>query len=210
MPILSTDEMDRANRFHFERDKNRFIAARVILRRILGSYLETDPQEIQFGYTSHGKPVLASHSYPNPLSFNLSHSGAFALFAITPCRSIGIDMELVRHDIDVLGIARRFFSKTEISSIEQAHKSKLHETFFQYWTRKEAFLKAIGKGISFLMEKVDVSLTNGNGELTITLPGAQDEDVNWYVQDLFPANGYTASIVIEGNHCTLKYFQYSI
>src|SRR5215218_2785116 len=140
---LSADEVARAGRFRFERDRKRFITARGMLRQLLGCYLREDPHKLQFDYTPYGKPILASTSNYHHLSFNLSHSGEFALYAVTRGRSIGVDIERIRNDIAVEQIAQRFFSPGEISAIERIHKNR-HEVFFQYWTRKEAFLKAIG------------------------------------------------------------------
>lgn len=208
--ILSADELERARRFHFERDQNRFITARGILRQILCCYLVKNPYSLRFEYTTKGKPVLAMAYDSDALSFNLSHSNASALYAVTLHRNIGIDIEHIRDDVAIEEIARRFFSKTEISSLERTHKNKVHELFFQYWTRKEAFLKAKGEGFSFPMEKVDVSLISGRVLSPITLPGEESESMRWYVQDLFPARGYAAAIAVEGGDCDLSYLHYSI
>ena len=208
--ILSTDELERAGRFRFERDQKRFIVARGILRKILGRYLEMNPHKLRFEYTSHGKPVLATNSGYDTLRFNLSHSGAFALYAVTRGRNIGIDIERVRDDIDVEQIARRYFSQGEISSLERIHKNKRSGVFFQYWTRKEAFIKATGEGISFPMEQCDVSLISGRGLSPITLPGDNRESSYWYGQDLFPGRGYAAAIAVDGGDWDLSCWHYSV
>lgn len=167
--ILSADELLRATRFRFERDQKRFIAARGMLRKILGHYLGRSPHNLRFEYTSYGKPILAAGSGDDTLRFNLSHSDAFAIYAVTRGRNIGIDIERVRDDVAVEQIAQRFFSQGEISSLERIHKNTRSEVFFQYWTRKEAFIKATGKGVSFPMEQCDVSLISGRGLSPITL-----------------------------------------
>ena len=208
--ILSTDELERAGRFHFEKDQKRFIVARGILRKILGRYLEIKPNKLRFEYTSHGKPVLATNSGYDTLRFNLSHSDAFALYAVTRDRNIGIDIERVRDDIDVEQIARRYFSQNEISSLERIHKNKRSEGFFKYWTRKEAFIKATGQGISFPMEQCDVTLISGKDLSPITLPGDKREGSCWYGQDLFPGCGYAAAIVVEGGDWDLSCWHYSV
>lgn len=208
MGTLSADELERAGRFRFEPDKKRFIAARGILRNILGRYRNTDPGKIRFGYTPAGKPELVSGS--GALHFNLSHSGAFALYAIALHRAVGIDIELIRYDMEVEEIARKFFSENEIGALRQAPESRLHDVFFQYWTRKEAFVKAIGKGIVFPMHEVDVSLANGTDLSPVAWPGDQKENTGWYVQDLFPAANYRAAVAVEGKPCEVICLRYSI
>ena len=208
--FLSADELARAGRFHFERDQKRFIAARGILRQILGRYLGKKPNELRFEYTPYGKPVLATNGGYETLSFNLSHSDAFALFAVTRGRNIGIDIECVRHDVAVGQISQRFFSQHEISSLERVDKDKRTELFFQYWTRKEAFLKAMGEGISFPMERCDVSFFSGKVLSPITLHGDIPRSPCWYGQDLFPGSGYAAAIAIEGPEWDLSCWHYSV
>lgn len=207
---LSVDEVERANRYHFEKDKNRFIAARGILRNILRNYVGMNADKIQFEYAPNGKPLLQNNPGSATVSFNLSHSGAFALYAVTLHRRVGIDIEKIRQDVDVPEIARRFFSEAENSSLEQTPKNRLHELFFQYWTRKEAFLKAIGAGISFPMEKVEVSAGNGSSLTAIALPSDDKENTCWDLHDLFPVAGYAAAVAIERGQCDLSLFHYAI
>jgi len=154
--------------------------------------------------------VLSTNPGCDTISFNLSHSGSFALYAITPDRNIGIDVERVRGDIDVDQIARRYFSQGEISSLERVHKNKRNTLFFQYWTRKEAFTKATGQGISFPMEQCDVSLIRGRTLSPITVLGDNRESPHWYGQDLFPGQGYVAAIAVDGGPCDLSCWHYSV
>lgn len=210
LEILSADELERVGRLRFERDQKRFIVARGILRKILGRYVKINPRNLCFEYTAHGKPVLATNAGYDTLRFNLSHSDAFALYAVTRDRNIGIDIERVRYDIDVEQIARGYFSQDEIRSLKRIHKNKRCEVFFKYWTRKEAFIKATGQGISFPMEQCDVSLISGGGLSPITLPNDNREDPCWYGQDLFPGPGYAAAIAVEGGDWDLSCWQYSL
>ena len=208
--ILSADELERAGRLYFERDQRRFIATRAILRKILSRYLGVQPHDLGFEYTANGKPVLSTNPGCHAISFNLSHSGSFALYAITRDRNIGIDVERVRGGIDVEQIARRYFSPGEISSLEKVHKNKRYALFFQYWTRKEAFTKATGQGISFPMEHCDVSLIRGRTLSPITVLGDNRESSYWYGQDLFPGHGYAAAIAVEGDSYDLSCWHYSV
>ncbi len=207
---LSVDELARAGRFHFERDKRRFIAARGMLRRILGHYLGENPNDIRFEYTSYGKPSLVTDSGNDNLCFNLSHSGAFALYAITRIKKIGIDIERIRDDVKIEEIAHKFFSQGEISLLGKINKNKRTELFFQYWTRKEAILKARGEGISFPMEQCDVSSISGSGLSSVTLKENNIENQYWYVQDIFPGNDYAAAIAIEGGDWDLSCWDYAV
>jgi 4'-phosphopantetheinyl transferase len=208
--ILSADELDRAKRFHFEQDRNRFITTRGILRRILGKYLGEQPYNLKFEYTAKGKPVLSTDYDSHTLRFNISHSYVFALYAVTLCRNVGIDIERIREDVAIWEIAKKFFSQGEISSLEKTHENRVHELFFQFWTRKESILKAKGEGISFPMEKVDVTLIGEKILSPFTLPGDEDENMYWFVKDLFPAPGYAAAVAVEGCDCDLSYLHYSV
>ncbi|MDN3658648.1 4'-phosphopantetheinyl transferase superfamily protein [Ferruginibacter paludis] len=207
--LLSTDERERAGRFRFERDQKRFIAARGMLRQILGYYLGIPPQELRFKYTSHGKPFLVTNAGYDTLQFNLSHSDAVALLAITPDRDIGIDIERIRCDVAVGQIANSFFSSNEIISLERIDDDQRSGVFFQYWTRKEAILKAVGEGVLARMQQFDVSLISERVLLPHVLAGDKRESSDWHVQDLCPGRGYVAAIAVEGSDCDLSCWQYS-
>ena len=202
---LSADELSRASRFRFEKDQRRFIGARGILRQILGAYLQKLPHSLQFLYGTNGKPVLANN---DTFQFNLSHSENMVLYAITHNRNIGIDLERIREDVAIEQISSRFFSEAEIVSMQQLTESKRNELFFQYWTRKEALIKATGVGLSVPIETFDVSGVNGSILSPIPLPGDHGEKPQWYLQDLLPGPGYTAAIVVEGGDYGFSYWEY--
>jgi 4'-phosphopantetheinyl transferase len=208
--FLSGNELVRAARFHFERDQKRFIVARGILRKILGCYLNKHPGKICFEYSSHGKPMLARNPNDDSICFNLSHSGSLALYAVTLRKKIGIDIESIRDDVSVGQVAQQFFSQNEISSLEKIDINKRSGLFFQYWTRKEAFLKARGEGISFPMEQCDVSLISGGVLSPVTVQDNNREISSLYIQDLFPGNGYAAAIAIEDSDCNISCLHYSL
>lgn len=208
--FLSTDEHERARRFHFEKDQRRFIVARGILRKILGDYLGVNPIDICFEYNQFGKPILAPVFDNDNVCFNISHSDAYALYAINRGKKIGIDIERVRGEVAFMEIAQKFFSKNEINSLESINKNKRAELFFQYWTRKEAFVKAIGEGVSFPMEKYDVSLINGSVLSPVTLQENNRESPSFYIQDLFPGNDYAAAIAVEGSDWVFLCREYTV
>src|SRR5258708_18312489 len=140
--VLSSDEAVRAARFHFPRDRQRFMASRALLRTILASYLTIDPTGVSFSYSSKDKPCLGPAHAGSDVRFNVSHSGGIALFAFTRHFDIGIDVEQVRHDFDLDAIARRFFSAHEQSQLAALPADGKVEGFFRCGTRKEAYIKA--------------------------------------------------------------------
>ncbi|HLF66950.1 MAG TPA: 4'-phosphopantetheinyl transferase superfamily protein, partial [Gammaproteobacteria bacterium] len=145
--FLADDEHARAGRFHFERDRKRFTVGRGVLRLILSRYLKISPAEMQFGYGAQGKPCLADPS-GNGLQFNLSHSHELALYAFTYHRQIGIDVEYLRPMPDLEAIAARFFAAQETETLLNLPTTQQVEGFFNCWTRKESYIKAIGQGLT--------------------------------------------------------------
>lgn len=210
LSLLSADEVARAARFHFVKDQSRFIAARGILRKILGQYLGQAPQQLRFSYSPYGKPQLLTEAGHEALRFNLSHSGSFALCALSYGRDIGIDMERIRADLAVDQMIRRFFAPAEIRLLEQMEENTRLEAFFQYWTRKEAVLKALGEGVSFPMEQCDVSSIGGAVFLQIALGNQSADPRVWQVQDLMLEAGYASAIAVEGGVGSLSclYFRF--
>ena len=208
LSFLSDDEAARAGRFHFEKDRKRFIAARGILRKILGSYLNMPPGKICFEHSAHGKPMLAPGHSNDRICFNLSHSGSLALYAVTRNKNIGIDIESIRNDVSPEQVAQQFFSQNEISSLEKVDISKRSELFFQYWTRKEALVKAMGEGVSFPLEQIDVSKVDGKALSPIRLLNTGTDVSDWHIQDLFPAEGYTAAFAVKESDLAISYWDY--
>jgi 4'-phosphopantetheinyl transferase len=137
--VLSTDERERTSRFHFDQDRKRFILCRAWLRCILGELLEIPPQAVAFRLGSHGKPAV-----DGPWEFNLSHSGMWALCAAVRGLPVGADIEVLRELADAADLAKRFFAPTEARMVH-ASNPRAH-AFFTVWTRKEAFVKAVGTG----------------------------------------------------------------
>ena len=207
---LSTDELLRAEKFYFEKDQNRFIMARGILRIILAGYLGMKPHEIRFEYTPFGKPQVAEKNDNESIHFNLSQSENVVLYAITLNRNIGIDVERIKDSIDVVQVANRFFSPGEINALKRCNRENLAEIFFQYWTRKEALIKAMGKGVSFPLEQIDVTLINGKTLSPIKIITSINDDSDWHIQDLFPAAGYKAAIAVEKRDLDISYWDYKL
>lgn len=195
---LAPDELSRANRFRFEKDRRRYIAARGALRRILSRYLDVDPAQLGFSYTDYGKPALIPPSQLQTLNFNLSHSHQLALIAITDQRQVGIDIEHVRPVPDLGHLAQRFFSAQENAALEALPEEEKLRGFFNCWTRKEAYIKARGQGLSAPLGQFDVSLTPREPARLLNVRGDPQEATRWSLLDLTPAPGYVAALAVEG------------
>ena len=202
---LDTDEASRASRFHFEKDRSHFIAARGRLRTILGKYLNLDPKTLRFGYGRQGKPFL----FDNPdLRFNLSHSAGMALIAVTLNREIGIDLERIRPEFASETIAEKFFSAQETASLRALPAEVQPEAFFNCWTRKEAYLKARSDGLSFPLDQFSVSLIPGEPAALLSFVSESDEITRWSVIHLNPGSGYVGALLVEGHGLQLRTFQF--
>lgn len=203
LKTLSSDEIERANRFHFERDKNRFIIARGTLRKILSRYLNIEPNKLQFTYSDRGKPYLKN----TPILFNISHSQDLALYAITETNLIGIDLEYIRPMNDAEGLAKRFFSPQEYKLMIQLPPEQQQETFFKIWTCKEAYLKATGDGLAGGLEKVEVCLTPEKPIQFFSINGDIEEASHWYLHQFVPQPNYIAAVAVPGKVQNLNFWQ---
>ncbi|MFM6064502.1 MAG: 4'-phosphopantetheinyl transferase family protein [Microcystis aeruginosa] len=188
--LLSEDEIIRANRYHFPQHKRRFLVARGCLREILGSYLTISPEKIEFIYSERGKPSI-NHQF----QFNLSHSEEMAICGLTLTARIGVDLEKMRQMKDLDSLTKRFFCAREHELVEKsAEKEKL---FFQLWTAKEAYLKALGTGISGGLDRVEVGLN------PLKLDNVAGE---WQLWTAAIGDNYRATVVIEGSDRVIKTF----
>ena len=205
--LLSPDEQARAARFHFEQDRHRFIAGRGLLRTLLSRYLAIPPPQIQFNYGPQGKPELKGLPPAAPqVTFNLSHSQGFALYAVTCDRPIGIDVEQIR-PTEVLQLAQRFFARREYDAIAALEPPQQQRAFFQYWTCKEAYLKAIGAGLGGLS---DVEIAWG-GDRSVTLvspPVPAPGGLHWVLEQLHPDPNFAAALAVAGPLEQVSCFDY--
>jgi len=202
--LLSEDEVERASRFRFARDRRHFIAARATLRQILGAYQDRPPEALQFAYSAYGKPELDLDSGQAGLHFNLSHAGGIGLYSVTRHRKVGVDIEYMRPDLAIEPISRSFFSRREREALESLPTGERRRLFFSFWTRKEAFLKALGMGFSFPPEKIDVSEFTDGGLSPVSIPKSLEGKCRWYGMDVMLDPGYAAAVVAEGNTWHIK------
>ncbi|MFN2491845.1 MAG: 4'-phosphopantetheinyl transferase superfamily protein [Pyrinomonadaceae bacterium] len=202
-PVLSEDELTRAHRFDFAKDRHHYIAARGILRKLLAAYLGSDAAELKFSYADKGKPFLNAVSR-RTVNFNLAHSHGRAVYAFSSGRELGVDIEFLREDLAEEKIAERFFSPSEVTVLREVPKELRNQAFFNCWTRKEAYIKARGEGLSMPLDEFDVSLTPGEPAALLKNHKDERELLRWSMQSLPIAPGYVAALVVEGHNWRLK------
>jgi len=192
--ILSDDELVRANKFHFDIDKDRYICSRGLLRILLGIYTDIPSNQINFTFNEYGKPYLLSDQNNNDLHFNLSHSKNFMSVGFVKNALIGMDVELMKPFKDHLEIAKRFFSANEFEQLISFPAEKLLNGFYSCWTAKESVIKLSGEGLSYPLKDFDVQLKDLNvGESSRYKVSLKNRDENLFVEvfriqnDLFGA-----------------------
>lgn len=193
--LLSEDERDRAGRYAFERDWRRFVVARGRLRELLAERLDTRPELVELTYGKRGKPALASPLSHGALHFNVAHSGELAVYAFSKSGEVGVDVEALRTLPDADEVAARFFSPREREAYRALDPCHKRMGFFNCWTRKEAFLKALGDGLYHPLDSFDVSLTPGEPARILRVADAPGEESGWTLESLIPAPGYVAAVV---------------
>jgi 4'-phosphopantetheinyl transferase len=201
---LSPDELQRAAAFRFARDRTRFILRRGVLRALLGRYLALHPKRIVFEYGAAGKPALAAAHGEHGLIFNVSHSEDLAVYAIAAGRAVGVDVESVRPLIEADAIARRYFSPAEAAALNNIPDPALRlEAFFNCWTRKEAYIKATGEGLSRPLDSFDVSLAPEEPARLLKTTAAGGAGA-WSLCHLSPAPGFAGAVAAAGRSWRLR------
>jgi 4'-phosphopantetheinyl transferase len=207
--LLSVDERRKAERFRFEKDRRHFIVRRGILKVVLGHYIGIEPSQIQFCYGKNGKPVLADKCGGGTVRFNLSHSEDISLYAFTRDHEIGVDIEHIRDILEMEQIAERFFSTREKAAFRALPESNRKEAFFRWWTCKEAFIKATGDGLSWPLDRFDVSLITGESASLLRIEGDRKAASRWSVQEVETAIGFAGAVAMEGQIGRISYRQWS-
>ena len=200
--ILSEEEYNRANSYISETIRRRYIVSHGFLRIILGAYLNQDPSEVRIVSGPYGKPCLEEGQ--ETIQFSMSHSEEQALFAFAQKSRIGIDLEKIREIPNMEQIVKRYFSERENDEFFQLSPRDRPIGFFNGWTRKEAFVKAIGRGMTFPLRKIEVSLSpNVRAEL-LNAEGYPESMLGWSLHHLEPASGYLAALAVEGQNFEIK------
>jgi 4'-phosphopantetheinyl transferase len=200
--------MARAARFHFVRDRRRFIVGRGLLRTLLGRYLRLAPAALRFAYTPLGKPFLIADDAPEPLCFNLSHSNELALFAFSRNRAVGVDIEHVRPVDDYEQIAARFFAPAECAQLRTLPDGQRARAFFSCWTRKEAYIKAHGVGLSLPLERFTVSIAPDEPAGLLATLDDPAEAARWSLLALPAGPDYEAALAVAGDGWQLSCWQW--
>ena len=203
LEVLSPDEQEKAARFHFGKHRNQFIQARAALRLILSEYLSVRPQDLEFSYGPQGKPALANEHADSSLRFNLSRREGLALVAVTRGREIGVDVELIHADLPAFEIAEISFSEAELTTLHGLPEGMRTTGFYNCWTRKEAYVKARGAGLSFPLKHFDVSLTPGAAAMLLNVRDNVDEVDRWTLQEIPVGKSYVAALAVEGTELNI-------
>jgi 4'-phosphopantetheinyl transferase len=191
---LTPEERARADSFRFTRERKQLVVGRGVLRVLLGRYLGLAPAQVPLCQEVHGKPVLAE-PWAGWLHFNLSHSGALALYALARDGPLGIDLEQVRPLENVEAIAGQVLTESEKQAWRGLPQEDQLEALFRGWVRKEAYLKAIGVGLTKGLDQVAVSLEPGRSARLLDVDGQPEEASRWSMLSLAPASGYVAAVV---------------
>ncbi|HET8530890.1 MAG TPA: 4'-phosphopantetheinyl transferase superfamily protein [Methylomirabilota bacterium] len=194
--LLSPDERDRAARFHFRRDAMRWIVARATLREILGVCLDTDPHAVAFAYGEKGKPYLARRAGSLDLQFSLAHSAELAMYAVTVGYPVGVDVERLRAVPGMDRIAERTFSPEECAALRALPEALRPAGFFNCWTRKEAYIKAVGLGLSYPLARFSVSLAPGEPAQLRSVEIDPTHVETWTMTALAPRDGFVGAVVV--------------
>jgi 4'-phosphopantetheinyl transferase len=216
-PLFSEEEQSRIARFLHERPRNRFIAARGILRRVLSLYRGVEPQDLRFVYGPHGKPELCDHpggTKPplsrerNRIHFNLSHSGERFVLAISLLAPVGVDIEEIHTTIDFMRIAERFFCPKEYQVLRSLPADRQKEAFYRCWTLKEAYVKARGEAMWDHMGRIEIPFLEK--QVTISDPGEEGEESLWHLCEIQAGPDHRASLAVRGNPPSLRCFSYGL
>lgn len=202
--LLSAAERERADRFAFERDRTRYTLCRAGLRRLLSAHLGIPPAAIAFDTNAYGKPRLVNGpepgglQFPGGVQFNVSHSGDIAVYALAHGRAVGVDVEAIETRVDRDAIARDTFSAAEHDAYAALNPASRPVAFMNCWTRKEAFIKAVGEGLSYPLRSFDVSLVPGEDARLLRLEAGPGTAGDWTLASFEPCPGYVGAVAVEG------------
>ena len=193
--FLTEDEYKKACRFCFPHLKEKYIIGRGLLRELLAQYLGCLPGEILFDYSEYDKPVLADQHASYKLHFNVSHSNDLIVFAIRKHHPVGVDVEWHKEDVEYLGLAQRFFSPEEAKRLEGLKPEECCKAFFNIWTCKEAYIKALGTGLFTALETFIVHYEGSEGKGSVEVIEDPEAGKVWHLETFIPQENYQASVV---------------
>jgi len=198
--VLAPDERERAARFFSQQHRERFVAAHGVMRQVLASLLGESPSALQFVRGEHGKPRLAAQAAQAGLAFNLSHSGPWALLGWCWHADIGVDIEVWRTMSDEAALVRRFFSQAENARYAALPDEQRQQGFFDCWARKEAYIKAVGRGLALPLDSFDVTFGDDQPRL-LRCAAVEGDARSWALAAVDVGPGASAAVVLEGDVC---------
>jgi 4'-phosphopantetheinyl transferase len=205
---LSADEILRADRLRFPAEQRRFRNSHRFLRRVLAPYVGLHPRDVPFSFGPAGKPELGGAAAGSEIAFNLTHSGDLALLAVVRQRQVGIDLERVPESLDFMTMATRYFSRTEADTLGQLPESTRLEAFLRCWTRKEAYAKGRGGGMTTPFNRFSVTLAPGTPASVLEDEMTPEEPHLWRLYDLAVPAGHIASLAVTGDEPAIIYRQW--
>jgi len=205
LSFLSPDERERANRYRFEKHRNSFIVGRGLLRLILGGYIGILPSSVRFIYGDCGKPALLDRP---DVVFNIAHSEDFMVCAVGENLQLGVDIEFIREIENMEDIARHFFCFTEYREVFALPAELRARAFFNCWTRKEAFIKALGHGLSYPLDRFRVTLEPGQRAELLSIEGCEASQLRWSLHDVTPSNNYAATLAVDDRNCGVNIWKF--
>jgi len=197
--LLDTQELERYDKLH-PNHQHRYLVSHAACRQILGGYTNTSAKQISYNKNDHGKPAL---DHENPVYFNLTHSHDLAILAISKYSEIGVDVEYFKNKASWKKIAQRFFTETEVSYLQNQPEDMQENLFFQIWTRKEAYIKAIGTGLSTSLSSFDATTSK-----TIKPLNSTKSKAIWYQEDLNLSTQYTGAVAQNTPIKKIRYYSY--
>lgn len=204
--VLNSEEQQKANLFKFEKDRSCYIIARAVLRILLGNYLAKPPESIVFKTIKNGKPFVYNSK---DVQFNISHSKNCILLGFVKKHQIGIDVEYTKRPIEVELIAKSFFAEEEVNNLLALDKCYQNEAFYNCWTRKEAFIKALGDGLAFPLNEFVVSLDCEKTAILLNTKWNEKEKENWTLEAIQVQKNYTAAMAIKGKIVAIECYKYA-
>jgi len=202
--LLSPDELERAARFHFPIHRNRYIAGRWQLRKILGSYLQIAPASLDFSYSEFGKPAVPMAQNPASIAFNVSHSEDLCVLAVSLTQPLGIDVERIRSDFGGEEVAQSNFAPAEFRELRSLPANIRAQAFFNCWTRKEAYVKALGAGLQIPLDSFEVSLRPEDPPRFLRGAGA-----GWNLLSFVAAEGFQGAVAYRGVEARVNFYEAS-
>jgi 4'-phosphopantetheinyl transferase len=202
--VLTDHERASSSRYIFARDRTRSAASRGLLRHLLGTYLGIEPEEVRLRFGPQGRPELDEAHAGSGVRFNVAHADDLAVYALTHQREVGVDVERIHPMPDATDIAVRFFAAAEIAALRALPPREIDQAFFLCWTRKEAYIKALGGGLSIPLDEFEVDLRPSDRPSGVRVPADPARAASWSLHDLWPAPSFVGSVCVAGHDLELR------